>query len=89
MDVTETQHRLLQLGAIRTEQKRVHRHVIARQAQDPAAWMSCGQGMAHEKSAAASRSVPILRRALRDPASLTHGWIPRPLAQPSEPAWSP
>src|SRR6476660_2572719 len=71
MDVTETQHRLLQLCAIRIEKESVDWDVIARQVQDPAGLDELWQGTVHEKSAAAKRSVRILRRALRDPAPLT------------------
>jgi DNA processing protein len=70
MDIAEAQHRLLQLCAIRIEKESVDWNVIARQAQDPAGLDELWQGIVHEKSAAAKRSVPILRKALRDPAPL-------------------
>jgi DNA processing protein len=70
MDVTEKQHRLLQLCAIRVEREGVDWNVIARQAQDPSGLEELWQGIVPEKSAAAKRSVPVLRRALREPAAL-------------------
>lgn len=70
MDITERQYRLLQLCAIRVERESVDWNVIARQAQDPAGLDELWQGIVPEKSAAAKRSVPILRKALRDPAPL-------------------
>lgn len=70
MDVTEKQHRLLQLCAIRFERESVDWNVIARQAQDPTGLDELWQGIVIEKSAAAKRSVVLLRRALRDPAPL-------------------
>jgi DNA processing protein len=70
MDVTERQHRLLQLCAIRIEGESLDWSLIARQAQDPAGLDELWQGIVHEESAAAKRSVPVLRAALRDTASL-------------------
>jgi DNA processing protein len=70
MDITAKQHRLLQLCAIRFERESVDWNVIARQAQDPSGLDDLWQGIVIEKSAAAKRSVPLLRRALRDPAPL-------------------
>jgi DNA processing protein len=70
MDITERQHRLLQLCAIRIERESVDWNVIARQAQDPDGLDELWQGIVPEKSAAAKRSLPILRRALRDPGPL-------------------
>ena len=70
MDITERQHRLLQLCAIRIDRESVDWNVIARQAQDPSGLDELWQGIIPEKSAAAKRSVPILRKALRDPAPL-------------------
>ena len=70
MDVTEKQHRLLQLCAIRVERESVDWSLIARQAQDPVGLDALWQGIVLEKSAAAKRSAPILRKGLRDPASL-------------------
>lgn len=70
MDITVGQYRLLQLCAIRIEQQSVDWNVIARQAQDPAGLDELWQGIVPEKSAAAKRSVPILRRGLREPARL-------------------
>jgi DNA processing protein len=71
MDVSEKQYRLLQLCAIRIEGESIDWNVIARQAQDPAGLDDLWQGIVHEKSAAAKRSVPVLRKGLRDPAPLT------------------
>lgn len=70
MDITEEQYQLLQLCAIRIERESIDWNVIARQAQDPAGLDELWHGIVHEKSAAAKRSVPILRKALRDPSSL-------------------
>lgn len=70
MDVTKKQHRLLQLCAIRVERESADWNVIARQAQDPAGLDDLWQGVVLEKSAAAKRSVSILRKGLRDPAAL-------------------
>lgn len=70
MDITERQHRLLQLCAIRIDRESVDWNVVARQAQDPSGLDDLWQGIIPEKSAAAKRSVPILRKALRDPAPL-------------------
>ena len=70
MEVTERQHRLLQLCAIRLDRESVDWSVIARQAQDPSGLDDLWQGIVTEKSAAAKRSVPVLRRGLRHPESL-------------------
>jgi DNA processing protein len=70
MDVAEKQYRLLQLCAIRVEQQSVDWGVIARQAQDLAGLDELWQGIVHEESAGAKRSVPILRKGLRDPVPL-------------------
>lgn len=70
MDVTEGQRRLLQLCAIRLDRESVDWNVIARQAQDPSGLDDLWQGIVTEKSVAARRSVPILRKALRDPEPL-------------------
>lgn len=70
MDVTEGQRRLLQLCAIRLDRESVDWNVIARQAQDPRGLDDLWQGIVTEKSVAAKRSVPILRKALRDPEPL-------------------
>ena len=70
MDVTETQYRILQLCAIRIDRESVDWSLIARQAQDPGGLNELWHGIVREKSAAARRSVPILRRGLRDAAPL-------------------
>jgi DNA processing protein len=70
MDITEKQYRLLQLCAVRIDRESVDWNVIARQAQDPGGLDQLWQGIVSEKSAAAKRSVPVLRNALRDPALL-------------------
>ena len=70
MDITEDQYRLLQLCAIRLDRLSIDWSVIARQAQDPGGLDDLWQGIVREKSAAARQSVTILRKALRDPASL-------------------
>lgn len=70
MDITERQHRLLQLCAIRIDGESVDWSVLARQAQDPNGLDGLWQGIVPEKSAAAKRSTVLLRKALRDPAPL-------------------
>lgn len=72
MDITEKQHRLLQLCAIRVDRQSVDWSLIARQAQDPAGLDYLSRGVVLEKSAAARRSAPILQQGLRDPAPLAH-----------------
>jgi DNA recombination-mediator protein A len=58
MEVTEKQHRLLQLCEIRLDRESVDWSVIARQAQDPTGRDDHWQGIVTGKSAAAKRSVP-------------------------------
>jgi DNA processing protein len=70
MDVSDMQYRLLQLCAIRIERESVDWTVIARQALDLGGLDDLWQGVIREKSAAAKRSVPILRRGIRDLAPL-------------------
>jgi len=70
MDISEKQYRLLQLCAIRIDKESVDWSVIARQAQDPSGLDDLWQGIVSEKSVAAKRSVVVLRKALRAPASL-------------------
>jgi DNA processing protein len=70
MDATDRQYCLLQLCAIRIDRVSVDWSLIARLAQDPGGLDELWQGIVTEKSAAAKRSVPILRKALRDPAAL-------------------
>jgi len=71
MDVTEKQHQLLELCAIRFERESIDWNVIARQAQDPNGLDELLQGIVLEKSAAAKRSLPLLRKALRESSHLT------------------
>lgn len=67
MDVTDVQYRLLQLCAIRIERASVDWSLIARQAQGHDGGMDdLWQGIIHERSAAARRSAPILRKGLRN-----------------------
>ena len=67
--VTEPQHRLLELCAIRIDGESLDWSVIARQALDPAGLDDLYQGVIAEKSTAAKRSLALLRRGLRDTAS--------------------
>jgi DNA processing protein len=66
MGVSDQQHRLLELCAIRVDQQSVDWSLIARQAQDPAGLDQLCRGIIIEKSAAAAKSRPILRKGLRD-----------------------
>jgi DNA processing protein len=68
MEITDRQRQLLELCAIRIEHESVDWSVIARQAQDSAGLDDLRQGVITEKSAAAKRSLLILRKGLRDPA---------------------
>ncbi len=71
MEVTDQQRRLLELCAIRIDGESVDWNVIARQALDPSGLDDLCQGVIAEKSEAAKRSLPLLRkglRALTDPA---------------------
>ena len=70
MNVTEAQRRLLELWAIRVDQTSVDWSLIARQAQFDGGLDAIWRGVTTEKSAAARRSALVLRRGLRDPASL-------------------
>ncbi|MGE5292528.1 MAG: hypothetical protein ACM3ML_36130 [Micromonosporaceae bacterium] len=70
MEVTGQQRRLLELCAIRIERESVDWSVIARQALDPHGLDDLYQGVITEKSAAAKRSVPVLRKGLRETAGL-------------------
>lgn len=70
MEVTGQQRRLLELCAIRIERESVDWSVIARQVLDPHGLDDLYQGVITEKSAAAKRSVPVLRKGLRDTAGL-------------------
>ena len=70
MNVTEAQRRLLELCAIRVEEASVDWSLIARQAQFDGGLEDLWRGVTSEKSAAAKRSAMVLRRGLRDPASL-------------------
>jgi DNA processing protein len=70
MNVTEGQRRLLELCAIRVDRESVDWSLIARQAQFTDGLDALWQGIILEKSAAAKRSRPVLRRGLRDRAAL-------------------
>jgi len=65
MEVTDQQQRLLALCAIRFDGESVDWNVIARQALDPSGLDDLYQGVITEKSVAAKRSLPLLRRGLR------------------------
>ena len=70
MNVTEGQRRLLEMCAIRVDRESVDWSLIARQAQFADGLDALCQGIILEKSAAAQRSRPVLRRGLRDRAAL-------------------
>jgi DNA processing protein len=65
METTSEQRRLLELCAIRADQDSVDWSLIARQALDPAGLDDLCQGVITEKSAAAAKSRPVLRKGLR------------------------
>ena len=71
MDVTEQQRRLLALCAIRVDGASVDWSLIARLAQEPSGLDDLYQAVVTEKSAAAARSLPVLREGLRDLPALT------------------
>ena len=71
MEVADQQRRLLELCAIRVDQQSVDWGLIARQAQYPSGLDDLCQAVITEKSAAAKRSVPVLRKGLRDQSALT------------------
>jgi DNA processing protein len=66
MEVTDQQHRLLELCAIRVGEESVDWSLIARLAQHPGGLDDLHQAAITEKSAAAARSRPVLREGLRD-----------------------
>jgi DNA processing protein len=68
MDITDRQRMLLELCAIRIGQQSVDWSLIARQAQYPGGLDELHQGIVNEKSAAARKSVPVLREGLSDMA---------------------
>jgi DNA processing protein len=65
MEVTDRQRRLLELCAIRIDGESADWNVIARQALDPSGLDDLCQGVIAEKSEAAKRSLPLLRKGLR------------------------
>lgn len=65
MEITNEQRTLLELCAIRVDQESVDWSLIARQALDPAGLDALCQGVITEKSAAATRSRPVLRKGLK------------------------
>ena len=71
MDITQRQHRLLELCAIRVDNLSVDWSMIARQTQFPEGLDALWSGHILEKSAAARRSLPTLRRGLRDTGPLS------------------
>jgi DNA processing protein len=71
MEITDQQRRLLELCAIRIDQESVDWSLIARQAQYPGGLDDLWQGIVTEKSAAAKKSVLVLRKGLRDSSALT------------------
>ncbi len=66
MEVSDQQRRLLELCAIRVDHESVDWSLIARQAQYPGGLDELCQGIVHEKSVVAKKSVPVLRTGLRD-----------------------
>lgn len=70
MDVTDEQRMLLELCAIRVDRESVDWSLIARQAQLTDGLDMLCKGTVLEKSAAAKRSLRVLRRGLQDQASL-------------------
>jgi DNA processing protein len=64
MEVTDQQRRLLELCAIRADAVSVDWSLIARQAQDPSGLDDLFRGVITEKSAAATRSRPVLTGGL-------------------------
>jgi DNA processing protein len=68
MDITDRQRMLLELCAIRIGQQSVDWSLLARQAQYPGGLDELYQGIVSEKSAAAKKSVPVLREGLSDMA---------------------
>jgi DNA processing protein len=68
MDITDRQRRLLELCAIRVDQRSVDWSLIARQTQYPGGLDELSQGIVNEKSATAKKSVPVLRKGLREQA---------------------
>jgi DNA processing protein len=70
MGVTDEQRRLLELCAIRVGRESVDWSLIARQAQFADGLDALWHGIIWEKSVAAQRSRPVLRRGLRDSAAL-------------------
>lgn len=71
MDVSEQQRRLLELCAIRVDRQSVDWSLIARRAQYPGGLDDLHQGVVTERSAAAERSLPVLREGLRHLPALT------------------
>ena len=70
MEVTERQRRLLALCAIRVDGTSVDWSLMARQAQFEEGLDALWSGRIFETSAAAKRSVQVLRRGVREPAPL-------------------
>lgn len=71
MRVTEAQRRLLELCALRVDRESVDWSLIARLAQLADGLDMLWPGVLPEKSAAARRSAPVLRRGLRDHESFS------------------
>jgi len=70
MEVTDRQRGLLELCAIRVGPQSVDWSLIARQVQDAGGLDDLRQGIITERSAAAERSLPVLRQGLGEPARL-------------------
>jgi DNA processing protein len=71
MEVADQQCRLLGLCAIRVDRQSVDWSLMARQAQYPSGLDDLCQAVITEKSAAAKRSLPVLRKGLCDQSVLT------------------
>ncbi len=70
MELSDQHKRLLALCAIRVDGESIDWSLVARRAQMEGGLSALYHGTIGEKSAAAERSLPILRRGLRSPAEL-------------------
>lgn len=71
MDITDRQHRLLELCAIRIDRESVDWSLLARQAQFEEGLDALWSGSIFENSAAAKRSAPLLKKGIRDRSQLS------------------
>ena len=70
MEITSELRALLELCAIRVDQESRDWNLIARQVLGPAGLDALRQGVITEKSAAAAKSRPVLRKGLQGSADL-------------------